>query len=139
MTSIQEAYFREAAAELDAMLAAASDWLVRERVSLVDHSARTYHYKNELLSWSVSLSIEWPVGYERAKITVWLTCNQPLDPAARPDVTVRTIAEVFQMSQLSRVREARENVVPWPLLRSLGVAALVGDEMNWGRDAISSS
>ena len=42
MTRPQEVSFREAAAELDTLLAAASDGLVREGLSVVDESARTY-------------------------------------------------------------------------------------------------
>src|SRR5579862_2425170 len=113
MTRPQEASFREAAAELDTLLAAASDGLVREGLSVVDESARTYHYKNQYLSWCVRLSTEWPIGYERAKITVSLTCNEPVEASDPPKVTARTVAEIFQIGQPSRVREVRESDVPW--------------------------
>ena len=137
MTRPQEASFRKAAAELDGLLATASDELLREGLSVVDESARTYHYKNPYLSWGIRLSTESVVGYERAKLTVWLSCNEPVETSDLPKVTARTVAEIFQIGQLSRVREVRESDVPWEQLRSQGLAAFVVREIRWGRETLS--
>src|SRR6202008_543973 len=121
----QERSFRAAAAELDSLLSAASQDLSGQGLSVVDASARSYHYKNEFLMWSTRLSAEWVLGYERALITVVLTCCEPVEALDATKVTARTVAEIFQTGQFSRVREVHESDVPWERLRNEGLATVV--------------
>ena len=135
--SPQETAFREAEVALDALVAAASNELAAKGVEIADNSARTYHYKNQYLFWSTHFTETWQVGYERARVTVCVTCMEPAEVADAAEVSATTVVEVFQTGQRSRVRKERETQIRWKRRRRTNLATFILDEMAWGRSVLS--
>ena len=115
--------------ELDRLVGAAMPRLVASDVHVRDRSSRQYHYKNELLVWAYSFETSWPVGSERAQITVRLQFAEFDGPPELSKIEVRTFAEAFQVGQISRVLKQDWRVVTFERLSADGVDAVVLDEI----------
>ena len=121
--------FRLVERELDRLVGAAMSRFVASGVHVHDKSAREYHYKNELLVWAYGFETSWPLGSERAQITVRLQFAEFDGPPERGKVEVRTIAEVFQVGQMSRVRKQDWRVVTFERLCADGIDTVVFEEI----------
>jgi hypothetical protein len=131
--------FRTVERELDRLVEHAMARLLASDVRVEDESARQYHYKNELLVWTYRFQTSWPVGSEIAQITVRLQFAEFDEPPALIKVEVRTVAEVFQVGQISRVRNADWRVVTLERLMADGVDAVVLDEIAAARKLLQAS
>jgi hypothetical protein len=121
--------FRAVERELDRLVDVAMARLLASDVIVADESAREYHYKNELLVWTYRFQTSWPVGSERAQITVRLQFVEFDEPPALIKVKLRMVAEVFQIGQMSRVRKEDWRVVPLERLTADGIDAVVLGEI----------
>jgi hypothetical protein len=102
MDSIEDA-FRATEARLDAWLRSARPALDAAGIRVRDESARTYHYKNDALSWRHALSREAVMGLETACVTVVLATGEPDAADAVAEVRVTSRAELFRTGQPSRI------------------------------------
>ena len=124
-----EATFRTVERELDLLVDVAMPRLAASDVQVHDESARRYHYKNELLVWRYRFEKSWPVGSERAQITVRLQFAECDGPPELRKVELRSIAEAFQIGQISRVRKQDWRVVPYERLTADGIDTVVLGEI----------
>jgi hypothetical protein len=116
-----EARFREVEALLDGHLAALTNAFAGVRVR--DDCARTYHYKNQVLSWCYQFVRDVPADGEIERISVWLTYREPFGD--RDALEVLVCSEVFQQGQISRVVRRQESQWLIASVRAVGLAAIV--------------
>lgn len=134
-----EATFRAIERELDRLVAVAMAPLAASNVHAYDASAREYHYKNELLVWAYRFETSWPAGPERAQITVCLQFAESDRPPESSKVELRTIAEAFQIGEISRVRKVDWRVVPFERLSADGIDAVVLGEIASAQQLLQAS
>jgi hypothetical protein len=116
-----EARFREVEALLDAHLAALTNALAE--VQMRDDCARTYHYKNQVLTWCYQFVRDVPADGEVERISVWLTYREPF--ADRDALEVLVCSEIFQQGKISRVNRRQESQWPIASVKAVGLAAIV--------------
>jgi hypothetical protein len=120
-----EAEFRRVESILDELLEQAGEPLRVAGLRVVDHSGRTYHYKNDYLFWSHAFVKEWPVDPERARVTAYLDYAEPMRLEEPPRVRLSWRAELFQQGQTSSVDERGESVLSLDDLQRRGIGAAV--------------
>jgi hypothetical protein len=64
---------------------------------------RTYHYKNQFLSWDHEFIREHLHDFETYRVSVFLTYLEPTALAADANLSVQIRAEVFRAGQISHV------------------------------------
>jgi hypothetical protein len=131
-----EAAFREAERRLDALLTAAREALERDGVTIEDQSARSYHYKNQYLTWAVRLELTWQVSPERARVTVYIEHSELAHGRGAPELRVSRRAEVFQVGKTSRIDVRAERRVPLAVAEREGLGAVVRREIDAGTQEI---
>lgn len=122
-----ETAFRRVETLLDGLLAHADTALRSAGMQVEDHSARTYHYKNDHLFWSHSFVKDWPVDIEQARVTVCLDYAEPVQPQDPPRIRLTWRAELFRTGQASAVDERAEAWLSLDDLQRAGIAAVIAD------------
>lgn len=120
-----EAEFRRVESILDEIVSKAAPDFHSVNVRVQDESARNYHYKNQYLNWSHWFLKEWDVGVERARITVYLSYYEPLNPKAPPEIKLSWRAELFQQGQLSRIDKRMKSTISLAEIERQGIYNLV--------------
>lgn len=104
-----EARFREVEAILDSKLDEYRKDKASADVLFQDLSARTYHYKNQFLSWSWRIIRDTPLDGETERVSVSIDYGEPRDGKDEVEIAIR--AEVFQSGQISRIdRRGERNI-----------------------------
>lgn len=134
-----ESTFRTIERELDRRVGAAMPRLTASNVDAYDESAREYHYKNELLVWAYRFETSWRAVTERAQITVRLQFAESDRPPESSKVELRTVAEAFQIGQISRVRKEEWRVVPFERLSADGIEVVVLGEVTSAQKLLQAS
>ena len=120
-----EVVFRRVESILDELLEQAGEPLRVAGLRVDDHSGRTYHYKNDYLFWSHAFVKDWPVGLERARVTVCLDYAEPMRLEEPPRVRLSWRAELLQQGQTSSVDERGESLLLLDDLQRRGIGAAV--------------
>jgi hypothetical protein len=93
--------------------------------------------------WMGRFTKQWPgaTGFEQASVTINLDCMLPLKPTEIEDVEVgcHTIAEIFQIGKISRVRRTSNGTFLLQQLRSSGIQNILLEKFEWGRNLLMSS
>lgn len=93
--------------------------------------------------WTGWFTKYWPgpTGFEQATVTIFLNCMVPLKPTELKDIEVdfHTMAEIFQIGKLSRVRRDRKDGFLLEQLRSSGIRNILLEKIEWGRNLLMSS
>lgn len=128
-----EKRFREAERRLDEMLRRDEAVITARGIIISDWSGRTYHYKNEYLSWSYWFETRRARGSEIEK--VWVTVS--LEEHDVGVVEVRRGAEIFQIGKLSRWQSATEELLPLAEMARLGLASIVLEAIQAGEGEVA--
>ena len=131
-----EADFRRVEAVLDKLLNAAEHELQLMGVRIIDQSARSYHYKNDYLSWSYAFQKDLPSGVETASVTVRLTYDEPMQSGQTPHIHLSWTAEIFQTGKISRIRNQSEHLCPLSELAPEGIVMCVLKAVRDGEDSL---
>jgi len=129
-----EARFREVESLLDQKLSEVRGNLISSGVAMYDLSARTYHYKNQFLSWSWKLVRETIADGETERFSVFLTYMEPLPDRDGLDVLVRS--EVFHQGQISRIDCKLEYRLPVSQVEKDGVETIIAEAFERGRSQL---
>lgn len=127
-----EAEFRRIESMLDGLIAKAEGELRSADVQITDHSARTYHYKNERLLWSYSFSKEWYVGVECARVTVSLTFTEPFASEKISEIELSWHADLFRKGGGSRINKGNKSKRSVTAIEQQGISSVVADAMDEG-------
>ena len=119
-----ETKFRRIESRLDELVSRAEPDFRAVNVRVGDCSARN-HYKGDYLFWSHSFLKEWDVGVERARITVRLFYNEPLNPEDPTEIESSWRAELFQQGQQSRIDKRSESTISLADIERQGIYSLV--------------
>jgi hypothetical protein len=130
-----EKRFREAELQLDELLRRDEAVIAARGITIADWSARTYHYKNDYLSWSQWFEIKRPRGSEIEK--VWVTVS--LEEHDVGVVEVRRGAEIFQIGKLSRWQSATEELLPLAEMARRGLASIVLEAIHAGEGEVAAA
>lgn len=129
-----EARFRSVEISLDTELdRAISD---TPEFSVRDLSERTYHYKNQVLTWSYQIVRDAPMNGETAWISIFLTYTEPLDD--NDDLTVLVRSEIFGLGQLSRVDRKLEYREAIAGIKSSSLKAILDQAFARGADLLAA-
>lgn len=120
-----EKQFREVEKTLDELLRNAESQLRSSGLSIKDHSARTYHYKNDHLFWCFSARKEWLVDIEKACVTARLSYGEPVRPNDAPEIKVSWRAEIYRQGQESRIDKKNEKCYSLQQVQQEGISRLV--------------
>jgi hypothetical protein len=127
-----EARFRQVERVLDKHLSSlrsnTPDIVVR------DLSARTYHYKNQVLTWSHHLVRDREDNGETKRISVLLTYSEPI--AGEDDLAIRVRAEIFQQGQLSRIDRRHDYLTPIAYIEQAGLEDLARSAFEQGAELL---
>jgi hypothetical protein len=135
MTSEAENKFREAERQLDLLFREAEPVIAARGISVADDSARSYHYKNEYLSWRYRFETRQPRGSEIAK--VWVVVS--LDECNLTVLKVWRRAEIFQPGQLSRWESTTEEQVPLDTAMQGGLSSIIVEAIQAGEVAATNA
>ena len=130
-----EERFRAVEQVLDRLLA--EDTSALNTLTICDLSGRTYHYKNQYLSWSYQFSQDTPVDYETKRISVDMTFVEPVDLEKEDVVTVFIRSELFQQGRASRIDEKSEYLMTLLDLEHSGLAACVNVAFQKGEEILT--
>jgi hypothetical protein len=133
----EEAIFREVETELNSLLSSARPELESSGVEIKAQTPDPRDY----LSWDVWFTKSWsgPVGHELAQVTVLLSCMEPVPGKEDVEVRLWAAAEIFQIGQLSRIRETSDTKISREHLRSSGVGNIVLEKIGWGHNLLMSA
>jgi hypothetical protein len=87
-----EARFREVEAILDSKLEEYRKDKASPGILFQDQSARTYHYKNQFLSWSWRFIRDTPLDGETARVSVSIYYGEPFNGKDEVDIAVNSRA-----------------------------------------------
>jgi hypothetical protein len=122
-----ETAFRRIETLLDELLEHAGEQLRCAGLQIEDHSARTYHYKNDHLFWSHSFLKDWLVDIEKARVTVSLDYSEPVRPQDPPSIRLTWRAELFWQGQVSSIDKRGEALLTLNDLKRDGIAVVIAD------------
>lgn len=131
MRAQAEAKFRQVEGLLDAQFAAVRPGLEADGVIVRELSARHYHYKNEMLTWSFALSRDIQGSGETARVSVFLLYCEPVEGVA-DTLDIRIRSEVFQRAKVSHVDRQRDYAVELEEVRTGGLRAVIVDAFAQG-------
>lgn len=134
-----EKQFREVERALDELLRKAEGQLRSLGISIEDHSARTYHYKNDHLVWCFSFRKEWLVDIEKARVMTRLSYSEPVSPSDAPEIKVSWRAEAFRQGQESRIDKRNEKSYPLHQVQQEGISHLVTTATAEGSQCLQSA
>jgi hypothetical protein len=137
MPSTSEEAFVQAANRLDQLLVNAQGEL--RDVQSRDTSARTYHYKNQVLVWSHEFDCDWIVDIDHYRVSVSISFVETPEVSAEPQISVRRRAEIFRTGKQSHVIRTGAKYVHIEDVAKEGIAALVKDELNAGRADLANA
>ena len=127
-----EPFIDTVAAELNNLLSAATPGLEALDVDIQTTSPSVRDYT----IWTGTFIKHWPgpTESEQASVTINLNCMLPLKPTEVEDVEVdcHTIAEIFQIGKISRVRTISDGKFLLRQLRSLGIENILLEKIEWG-------
>jgi hypothetical protein len=127
------------AVELNSLLSAARPGLEALDVDIQTTSPAGRDYT----IWTGRFTKHWPgpTGFEQASVTIYLNCTEPLEPTEIKDAEVNweTIAEIFQIGKISRVRKTSKGTFLLRQLQSSGIQNILLEKMEWGRNLLMSS
>jgi hypothetical protein len=135
MTSVTEKQFREAERQLDELVRKDEAAIAARGIGVADESARSYHYKNESLSWRYRFETRQPRGSEIAK--VWVVVS--LDEWNVAALKVWRRAEIFQLGQLSRWESTTEEQVPLDTALQAGLSPIIFEAIHSGEVAAENA
>lgn len=127
-----ETIFRRVEAVLDGLLEHAREQLHSAGMQVEDHSARTYHYKNDHLFWSHRFQKDWLVGIENARVTVGLDYSEPAGLQDPPRIDLTWRAELFRQGQVSSIDQRGEAPLTLDDLQRGGIAVVIADAVAKG-------
>jgi hypothetical protein len=99
---------------------------------------RTYHYKNQFLSWDERFVRDKMHDFETERVTVALTYMEPADLAAEDSVSVLVRCEIFVPGQMSRVDHKTGYDVPLDDIARAGLAEVVAAAFVKGEQILTS-
>lgn len=134
-----EKQFREVEKTLDELLRKVEDQLRSSGLTIEDHSARTYHYKNDHLFWCYSFQKEWLVDVERACVTSRLSYGEPVGPNDAPEIKVSWRAEIFRQGQESRIDKRNEKNYSLQQVQQEGMSHLVMTAIEEGSSCLPNA
>jgi hypothetical protein len=122
-----KAAFSQAANALDVQLDRARARLASEGVTIEDRSNRTGFDKSGIpyFLWSSWFERRRPQGPEVASALVELTYLEPPEVGGNREISERWVAEVFQPSQVSRIRREGRRSLNYETVVAADMAALV--------------
>ncbi|ADB15125.1 hypothetical protein Psta_0435 [Pirellula staleyi DSM 6068] len=135
MITAVEHQFREAEHLLDELLRREQAILIARGIVIVDESARTYHYKNDSLSWSHRFEIRQWRGSEVEKVWVVLSLDESNVVALR----VWARAEIFQIGQASRWESTAEELRPMDSVLKTGLSSIILEAICTGQAAAGAA
>ena len=137
MPSPTETAFREVEQVLDPLIIDAVEQFKEHDVTITDESARTYHYKNQFLSWSYRFESQRPYrGPEIASVTVSLTWDEPAFVDVPREIRVWSQAAILQIGKVPRWEHTVEQVHPIELVVSRGITTIILEYIRNGYAAI---
>jgi hypothetical protein len=135
MPSEVGAQFRDAERQLDDALRRDRATITASGIEVIDDSARTSHYKNGYVSWSLRFESRCARGSEVEK--VWGTVSvHEVDPTI---AKVWRRAEIFQIGAHPRWEKTDEREMPLQSLLRDGLATTVIQEFAEGKAAARSA
>lgn len=111
---------------LDALLERDRGRLEAENINIADWSNRS---SREPLSWSYAFESRWTVPPFVVKVRASLDCLEPPTGEALLGVSVRRLAEVFQVGAVPQVQERAEFCVTLVELERQGLGAFVVQQL----------
>lgn len=132
----EEKLFRESERRLDELMRRDEAAILAEGITITDWSARAYHYKNEHLSWSYWFEIKRARGrggeIEKVSVTLSLYEHEP------DSLRVKSGAEIFQIGQLSRWRDTKEEILSLDEAARRGLSNIVLEAIRAGKTAAAA-
>lgn len=125
-----EAQFRDVEVLLDHKLSEFRRSTASSGLTINDLSARNYHYKNQVLSWSWQFVREIPVDGEIKRISLFLTYMEPLGKSDKMTILVRS--EVFQQGQISRIDRKQERCLSIEQIENAGLEPVLKNAFERG-------
>ena len=134
-----EAFVDAVAIELNKLLSAARPSLEALDVDIQTTSPSGRDYT----IWTGRFTKYWPgpTQSEQASATINVNCMLPLEPTEMKDVEIdwHTIAEIFQIGKISRVRRTSKGTFLLGQLRSSGLRDILLEKIEWSRNLLMSS
>lgn len=131
MIKEEEKRFREVESQLDMLLHRDEAIIAARGIVITDWSARTYHYKNDYLSWCFRFDTKRARGSEIEK--VWVLVS--LDEADVTALRVWRRAEIFQIGQLSRWQSTTEELLSLETAIRDGLSSIIFEAIRSGKAA----
>jgi hypothetical protein len=120
-----ESSFRSVAKVLDELVQSDLVNFSQDRVQVVEDSARSYHYKNPHLSWCYRFARQANRNSEIARVTVWISFQEPAHITDSPQIDISCRSEVFQIGKISRWETIDRESMSLKSLQSIGLHTLV--------------
>lgn len=118
-----EARFRKIESLLDQQVSNLKSGGALAGITSRDLSARNYHYKNQVLTWSWQFVRDIALSGETNRVSICLAYDEPL---GRDDaLTVSIRSEIFQPGQISRINRRHEYQVAIPEIEQTSLEPLL--------------
>lgn len=134
-----EQIFRGIERRLDCALNTAAPQLNELGIAVRDASCRSYHYKNQFLSWEQSFTREHDVDLQVARAEVQLTYMEPIEAVQPPEVKVSCRSQLFRQAQESSKDLKHEQSISLENLLHIGLASFVLSHIEGGEGSLKNA
>ncbi len=116
----KEFEFRAIERQLDELVEHDRPFLLKENIQITDASNRNGD-RDGFLSWCYRFERQQGHCPEIARVTVWVTFQEPVHLPTPQEVNIWTRSEIFQIGQISRWQSTQETTLSLKTLQSQGL------------------